>query len=289
MEIDAVKESFAARALGDGFRLDHRSPHQYRPFRITFGPQYGKNVVAYLGKTYVSASVSYDLVEPALNTPTMGFFDISITFRPHVAPAGGYKATNVTNAIRFALEQCLKGSGVVDVNSFVFVPGKVVGSLRLDVTVLNDDGNLIDCCSAAAQAALRHFRYHEVTCDENNEIQIHRDRDPIAFVSRPIPLVVTVGCYDETIIVDPNVTEAGFVDALVHVCVSANGSVAAVYKYGGDPVGTDLLMECSDIAVAKGLKWVNFISAMLEKDLNQRNTKFRSHLEGLKKAHVAGE
>ena len=286
MEIDAGKESFASQALDEGLRLDHRALHQYRPFRILFGAEYGKNVVTHLGKTYVSTSVSYDLVEPSLSSPSTGFFDIVVAFKPNITQQGiTQKSINVTNAIRFALEQCLKGSGIVDVNSFVHIPGKVVGSLRLDITILNDDGNLIDCCAAAAQAALRHFRFHEVTCDESNRIQIHRERDPIPFVTRPIPLVVTVGVYKERIIIDPNTIECAFIDALVNICISPNGSVTAVYKHGGKPLCTDILMECSNVAVAKGLKWLAFISGMLEKDLDERKAQFRSNLDNIKKAY----
>ena len=34
-----------------------------------------------------------------------------------------------------------------------------VWQLRVDVTILNHDGNMLDCASIAAIAALAHFRY----------------------------------------------------------------------------------------------------------------------------------
>jgi exosome complex RNA-binding protein Rrp42 (RNase PH superfamily) len=37
-----------------------------------------------------------------------------------------------------------------------------VWTIRVDTHVLNYDGNLVDCCSASAIAALAHFRFDKI-------------------------------------------------------------------------------------------------------------------------------
>lgn len=57
------------------------------------------------------------------------------------------------------LERCIKESRCVDTESLCIVSGEKVLAIRVDVHVLNHDGNIIDCASIAAITALAHFRY----------------------------------------------------------------------------------------------------------------------------------
>mmetsp|Transcript_14954 Transcript_14954/g.23436 ORF Transcript_14954/g.23436 Transcript_14954/m.23436 type:complete len:294 (-) Transcript_14954:10-891(-) len=286
MEIDQPKNSFVNRAMREGLRLDHRSIQQYRPFSIKFGEKYGENVIVQLRKTSVSANVSYDLVEPSLSSPNSGFFDINISLLSKQVGSQGlfHRGPKMMHAVRFCLEQCIRSSGIVDVSSFVYVPGKTVGSLRVDLTILSDDGNTIDCCSVAAQAALRHFRCHEIAVSEQNEIIVHRDKDPIPFFRKPMALVVTLGYYENTTIVDPNALEMAFVDGFVNVCVSPSGQISGIYKFGGKPIGSDFLAECTSSGIVKALKLIQFIDEMLEKDSKEREECVLAKIQDMKRA-----
>jgi exosome complex component RRP45 len=76
------------------------------------------------------------------------------------------------------LEKALRQSNAIDRESLCIVAGEKVNrmhvafqahardqvwSLRIDLHFLDDQGNLIDCASIAAMAALLHFRKPEVT------------------------------------------------------------------------------------------------------------------------------
>ena len=61
------------------------------------------------------------------------------------------------------LERLFKSARTVDTESLCILPGEQVWSLRLDVHVLNHDGNAADAVSLAALAALLDFRRPDST------------------------------------------------------------------------------------------------------------------------------
>ena len=51
----------------------------------------------------------------------------------------------------------------MDLESLCIVSESVVWKIKLDITVLNHEGNLAECASVAGLAALCHFKRPEVT------------------------------------------------------------------------------------------------------------------------------
>jgi len=75
------------------------------------------------------------------------------------------------------LEHCLWESRCIDTESLCITTGRRVWTIRVDVHVLNYDGNVIDAASVAAIAALLHFRRPDVsTCGEDFVIHSHTER-----------------------------------------------------------------------------------------------------------------
>lgn len=70
--------------------------------------------------------------------------------------------------------------------------------VRVDINVLNHEGNILDCASIAALASLAHFRRPDVTCD-GEEFVIHsvKQRDPISLVIHHYPICVTYSVFSE--------------------------------------------------------------------------------------------
>lgn len=70
--------------------------------------------------------------------------------------------------------------------------------IRVDINVLNHEGNILDCASIAALASLSHFRRPDVTCD-GEEFVIHsiKQRDPISMVIHHYPVCVTYSVFSE--------------------------------------------------------------------------------------------
>ena len=70
--------------------------------------------------------------------------------------------------------------------------------VRVDIHILNHDGNLIDASTLAALGALCHFRRPDVTLD-GREVIIHPYdvRDPVPLTILHYPLSLTFALFDQ--------------------------------------------------------------------------------------------
>ena len=68
-------------------------------------------------------------------------------------------------------QRCLRESGCLDLESLCIVSESVVWKIRLDITVLNHEGNVAECASVAGLAALAHFRRPDVTL-KGDEVKV---------------------------------------------------------------------------------------------------------------------
>eukprot|EP00163_Fabomonas_tropica_P027412 TRINITY_DN526_c1_g1_i6.p1 TRINITY_DN526_c1_g1~~TRINITY_DN526_c1_g1_i6.p1 ORF type:complete len:154 (+),score=10.09 TRINITY_DN526_c1_g1_i6:771-1232(+) len=57
-------------------------------------------------------------------------------------------------------------AGAVDTEALCVIAGQVVWSVRCDIKVLDNHGNVIDAANLAAAIALRHFKRPEIDIDE---------------------------------------------------------------------------------------------------------------------------
>ena len=71
------------------------------------------------------------------------------------------------------VERGLKHSRAVDLESLCVIAGRKVWNVRVDITVLDACGNIVDAASIAAVAALADFRRPEVTVAGGQEITVH--------------------------------------------------------------------------------------------------------------------
>ena len=73
-----------------------------------------------------------------------------------------------------------------------------VWTLRVDINVLNHEGNLVDAASIAALTALCHFRRPDVTT-AGEQIVIHdpSERDPIPISLHHHPVCVTYAIFNK--------------------------------------------------------------------------------------------
>lgn len=61
------------------------------------------------------------------------------------------------------LERNVKQSQFLDFETLCLRAGEKVWQIRVDLNVLNYDGNMLDCANIALVAAIAHFRLPEVT------------------------------------------------------------------------------------------------------------------------------
>ncbi|XP_034825015.1 exosome complex component RRP45 [Maniola hyperantus] len=210
------EKSFVQKIISEGHRLDGRSYNESRKLDIKFGSEYGSCIVS-IGETKVLAQVSCEVVQPKQIRPNEGILYINVEISPMAAPQfEANRQTDLTVYLNRLLEKCYKDSKCIDLESLCIVVEEKVWSLRVDIKILNHDGNLIECSSIATLASLAHFKRPDVTRSGDNII-IHTlaEKDPIPTVLYHYPVCLTFAIFKNNILVsDPSHIEEG-------VCTSA--------------------------------------------------------------------
>ena len=104
------------------------------------------------------ATITAELAVPRTDRPHEGTISISLKYPAH------YKMhkSNVQRIVSI-LERGIKESQCMDVESLCILAGETVWSLYLDISVIQDYGNVIDCANLAIIAAMKSHRRPDVT------------------------------------------------------------------------------------------------------------------------------
>ncbi|CDR97909.1 3' exoribonuclease family, domain 1 containing protein, putative [Babesia bigemina] len=237
-------------------RIDGRGVNQCRSLRVKTYSKPG-HVYLSLGNTDVFVAVNGEISEPNLERPNEG----TLAFYVEVAPMCSQvyepgRQTEHELQILQILEKAFKDSGAVDVESLCIVVGRYVSnktpvwSLRIDVSVQQNDGNLQDACVLAVLAALMTFRKPD-TCPSAGDadaIQLN------AYYTSPLsmyhtPIHVSVGLLEdaEHCIVDTNSFEELFVNTHVSLLFNNFGDLFAVQKHGGGAVTLERIEQAIEV------------------------------------------
>ncbi len=136
------------------------------------------------------------LTEPQVSRPNEGMLRIEVEFSPMAAPrfSEGRQQDHQDERVELLrlLERCFRESGCLDLESLCVSSECSVWAIRVDVTVLNHEGNLAEAASAAVLAALAHFKRPEVTL-RGQEVVVHpvSERDPVPLSIHHYPVLST--------------------------------------------------------------------------------------------------
>lgn len=108
------------------------------------------------------------------------------------------RPTELSVQVNRILERAYKDSRCVDLESLCIVAEEKVWNLRVDVNVLNHEGNIIDCSSIAVLTALSHFKRPDVT-QAGDEVIIHTyaEKDPIPIVLHHRPVCISYAMFKD--------------------------------------------------------------------------------------------
>jgi exosome complex component RRP45 len=251
----AVESAFVLRALSEGLRLDGRRSRDARTLRVQCSEREGC-VEVRLGDTKAMGVVTAELVEPYVDRPTEGQLLFFVELSPMVSPTfeTGRPSEHAIELMRL-LERGIRKSQAIDVEALCAVAGKRVWSVRTDVTVLDDRGNVADAVCAAALGALMSFRLPAVSItgsgDEATVKALRREQaDPVALVFHHLPICVTLGLFrvgdagPAVLVLDPTDREEMVLVGRVAVVLNQFGEVCAMQKLGGLPAMPDQMLEC---------------------------------------------
>ncbi|XP_056227876.1 exosome complex component RRP45 [Seriola aureovittata] len=267
------ERDFLLKAIEEKKRLDGRQTYDYRKIKITFGTDYGCCFVD-LGKTRVMAQVSCELVAPKENRPNEGIMFFNIELSPMASPAFEQgRQSELSVKLNRQLERCLRNSKCIDTESLCVVSGEKVWQIRVDVHMLNHDGNLMDAASIAAITALCHFRRPDVGI-QGDEVTVYspEERDPIPLSIYHMPISVSFSFFQQGtyLLVDPCEREERVMDGLLMIAMNKHREICSIQSSGGIMLLKDQVMRCSKIASVKVSEITELISKALDNDKKAR-------------------
>jgi len=247
------------RSLNSGgeLRVDGRGSKVGRPLVLVLDRHEGEaSAELRLGRTRVLAEVKGDLVQPFQDRPNEGMLLFNVDFSPLASETfeAGRPPPLAIELTRL-IEKMVKESQAIDTEALCVINGERVWCLRVDVTVLDHDGNLCDACVLAAIAALQHFRRPEVTVAQqggdlgHTEVTVHHSDEKLAtpLPIHHVPLAVTFGLThaNEDIsegaqalaLLDPSMREEAVMAGRITFALNAHSEICAMHKLGGAPVG----------------------------------------------------
>ncbi|NXS91894.1 EXOS9 protein, partial [Jacana jacana] len=264
---------FLLRAIEERKRLDGRQCYDYRNVRISFGADYGCCIVE-LGKTRVLAQVSCELVPPKPNRPTEGILFFNLELSPMAAP--GFepgRQTDLLVKLNRLIERCLRNSKCIDTESLCVVAGEKVWQIRLDLHLLNHDGNIIDAASIAGIVALCHFRRPDVSVQgEDVTVYTPEERDPVPLSIHHMPICVSFAFFQQGtyLLVDPSEREERVMDGVLVIAMNKHREICTMQSSGGIMLVKDQVLRCSKITAVKVAEITELIQKALENDQKVR-------------------
>ncbi|KAL6499626.1 hypothetical protein OROGR_027536 [Orobanche gracilis] len=233
------EKKFIETALFSDLRIDGRGPFDYRNLTIQLVEDGSSDVQ--LGQTRVMGFVTSQLVQPYRDRPNEGTLSVFTEFSPMADPS-----FEVGRPGEFAVElgrivdRGLRESRSVDTESLCVVAGKWVWSIRIDLHILDNGGNLVDAANSAALAALLTFRRPECTLggEDGQEVMIHPPemREPLPLTVHHLPITVTFAFIgnESTVAIDPSHFEEAVMGGKLTATLNANGDICAIQKSGGE-------------------------------------------------------
>uniref|UniRef100_A0A182T0Q0 Exosome complex component RRP45 n=1 Tax=Anopheles maculatus TaxID=74869 RepID=A0A182T0Q0_9DIPT len=263
------EKSFVQKAILESIRIDGRTLDEFRKLKICFGAEWGL-VHVILGETRVLARVTCDVVEPKATRPNEGMLFVNVELGPMAAPHfdGGRQSDECVQLNRI-LERALKDSGCVDLESLCLVSEEKVWTLRVDVTVLNHEGNAIDCCAIAALTALAHFKRPDITVD-GEDVIVHtmEEKEPIKVTLFHYPICVSYAIFNQgkIAVADPTYLEERVAEAKMVFGINSYGELCGLHLGGTTLTSSDLLLRTSAKASKRARLVVEKIKSAIQKD-----------------------
>lgn len=247
---ESMKEHIHA-ALRRGVRLDGRSPEQWRDLEVKTDVTKSAEGSAHVkcGNTEVIVGVKLSAGTPFPDRPNSGVLMVGAELRPLSHPDFETGPPSVESIeVARVIDRGIRESKTIDEASLCIKPGEKVWIVNVDICPINYDGNVIDCGTIGALAALKTARFPKLNEDGTVD---YMDRTQKKFELRAEPLAVTVAKIGETFLVDPLHSEEAVLDAWLMVTTLQDGSLCAMQKGGKVPLTIDDIDKMVGIALEK--------------------------------------
>ncbi|KRX00598.1 Ribosomal protein S5 domain 2-type fold [Pseudocohnilembus persalinus] len=223
-----------------------------------------------MGQTHVVSKVSAEIVEPKKNKPSEGFlvFKVDLSMMGEEDGKDHQQVRQYGNEISKLLERIIKETKAVDVESLCLITGKRVWSLNIDICMINNDGNLIDCIYLSVMTSLLHFRKPYVTIESQEKIKIYSEveKNPQPLSIHHIPIAFTFCLFHNgrVVVCDPLRLEEQIMDGRITITMNIYKDICNIHKPGGAPIDPSILSIMIQTASLKVTQMTKFIREILQ-------------------------
>ncbi|XP_069487265.1 exosome complex component RRP45 isoform X2 [Ambystoma mexicanum] len=214
------------------------------------------------------------MVAPKMNRPTEGILYFNLELSSMASP--GFEAgrqSDLLVKLNRLLERCLRNSKCIDTESLCVAAGEKVWQIRVDLHLLNHEGNIIDAASIAAIVALSHFRRPDVSI-QGDDVTVYtpEERDPVPLCIHHMPICVSFSFFQQGtfLLVDPSEREERVMDGLLVIAMNKHREICTIQTSGGIMLLKDQILRCSKIASVKVAEITELIMKALENDQKAR-------------------
>ena len=223
------------------------------------------------------AQVSSELGIPKATRPNEGLLHINVELGPMAAShfeAG--RNCELTVQLNRTLERTFKDSRCLDLESLCIQAEEHVWILRVDLNVLNHEGNLIDCCSVATLCGLMHFRRPDVSLVEDDVvIYTAAEKEPLPMVMHHYPVCVSYCTFDDghIAVADPTIMEERTSESQMIFGINSFRELCCLNLGGSSLTSSSLLLQSSKRAAIQAKKVVDLVKQTLENDIAARENR----------------
>ncbi|KAH8344764.1 hypothetical protein KR067_006826, partial [Drosophila pandora] len=269
-----AEKNFVQQAVKQNHRLDGRRSNECRDVQLTFGADWG-TVAVTLGETKVLAQVSSDIGVPTTARANEGKLQLNV----NLGGVAFLDEAQSTHDQRFLtlnslLERTFRSSRCLDLESLCVAAEQHVWCIRVDINVLNHDGNLYDASTIATLAALMHYRRPDVTFAED-ELRIYTEKErefqPLLFLHYPVSVTYCIYKSSSQPIVDPSLLEENAADSVIVLSFNSYKELCTLNAGGSAPTNVRTIMQCARNAATRSKALVDFIRKALVLDEEQRS------------------
>lgn len=242
--------SFAIDPILNGKRFDGRAFDEYRDITIKTGVASKAEGSAYvkMGKTKVMAGIKIGIGDPYPDTPNEGTISVNAEFTPLASPdfEAGPPSANATELAR-VVDRGIRESKCLDFKKLCIEKGEKIWMVYIDIHIINDNGNLIDCSFLAALAALINAKMPKL--DKEGNILRKEYKGKLEVFHKPIE--VTVCKIANNLLLDPDLEEEKGVQAKLTVCVREDDNICALQKQGVEGLTVEETKKMIELAIKK--------------------------------------
>ncbi|KAF1327271.1 Exosome complex exonuclease rrp45-like protein, partial [Globisporangium splendens] len=221
----------------------------------------------------VIANVHGEIVPPFPDRPTEGFLHFNVELSP-MASQNFEVGRPSPMAVELAriVDRGIRECRALDTEALAIIAGEKVWAITCNIHIVDHGGNLIDCVSLAAIAAMMHYRRPEVSVQNNSTVVYNIDEHAAVPLSlHHIPISISF-CFIESrdqgepiIFMDPTDREERITDGSMTFTFNSFRELCAVHKIGGAAISTTEVLRCANVAAARVSELTEILKEEAEK------------------------